>query len=65
MNEWHTLAYNEMNEIAKRDMPGVWTHGFYDGWAPNYMLAMVNLHNSIGRFLLKRRARPDRAGTAA
>jgi hypothetical protein len=39
-----------MNEMAKRDMPGVWTHGFYDGWAPNYMLAMVNLHNSIGRF---------------
>jgi len=50
VNEWHTLAYNEMNEMAKRDMPGVWTHGFYDGWAPNYMLAMVNLHNSIGRF---------------
>ncbi|HEV8495907.1 MAG TPA: M14 family zinc carboxypeptidase [Gemmatimonadaceae bacterium] len=50
VNEWHTLAYNEMNEMAKREMPGVWTHGFYDGWAPNYMLAMVNLHNSIGRF---------------
>lgn len=50
VNEWHTLAYNEMNEMTKREMPGVWTHGFYDGWAPNYMLAMVNLHNSIGRF---------------
>jgi hypothetical protein len=50
VNEWHTLAYNEMNEMAKRELPGVWTHGFYDGWAPNYMLAMVNLHNSIGRF---------------
>ncbi len=50
VNEWHTLAYNEMNEMAKREMPGVWTHGFYDGWAPNYMLAMVNLHNAIGRF---------------
>ena len=50
VNEWHTLAYNEMNEMAKRGMPGVWTHNFYDGWAPNYMLAMVNLHNSTGRF---------------
>ncbi len=50
VNEWHTLAYNEMNELAKRGLPGVWTHGFYDGWAPNYMLAMVNLHNSNGRF---------------
>jgi hypothetical protein len=50
VNEWYTLAFNEMNEMAKRGMPGVWTHNFYDGWAPNYMLAMVNLHNSTGRF---------------
>jgi hypothetical protein len=28
----------------------VWTHGFYDGWAPNYMFYMANGHNSIGRF---------------
>ena len=29
----------------------MWTHGFYDGWAPNYtLLAVANLHNSIGRF---------------
>src|SRR5262249_22560453 len=29
---------------------GVWTHGFYDGWAPNYMFYVANGHNSIGRF---------------
>ena len=50
INEWHTLAYQEINELTKRGLPGVWTHGFYDGWAPNYMLAIANLHNSIGRF---------------
>jgi hypothetical protein len=38
INEWHTLAYQEINELTKRGLPGVWTHGFYDGWAPNYML---------------------------
>src|SRR5262249_37586354 len=27
-----------------------WTHGFYDGWAPNYMFYVANGHNSIGRF---------------
>ena len=51
VNEWHTLAYQEINELTRRGLPGVWTHGFYDGWAPNYtLLAVANLHNSIGRF---------------
>ncbi len=50
INEWHQLAYQEINELTKRGLPGVWTHGFYDGWAPNYLLAITNLHNSIGRF---------------
>ena len=50
IDEWHTLAYQEITELTRRGLPGVWTHGFYDGWAPNYMLAIGNLHNSIGRF---------------
>ncbi|MDQ3698371.1 MAG: hypothetical protein M3373_10155 [Gemmatimonadota bacterium] len=50
IHEWHQIAYQEINELTKRGLPGVWTHGFYDGWAPNYMLAIANLHNSIGRF---------------
>jgi len=50
VNEWHQLAYQEINELTRRGLPGVWTHGFYDGWAPNYILAIANLHNAIGRF---------------
>ncbi|MFL5579094.1 MAG: M14 family zinc carboxypeptidase [Gemmatimonadaceae bacterium] len=50
VNEWHQLAYQEINELTRRGLPGVWTHGFYDGWAPNYMLAISNFHNSLGRF---------------
>jgi hypothetical protein len=51
VDEWHTLAYHEITELTRRGLPGVWTHGFYDGWAPNYtILAVANLHNSIGRF---------------
>jgi hypothetical protein len=50
INEWHQLAYDEINEMTKRNVPGVWTHGFYDGWAPNYMFFIANGHNSIGRF---------------
>src|SRR5258705_11015888 len=51
VDEWHTLAYQEITELTRRGLPGVWTHGFYDGWAPNYTLqAAATLHNSIGRF---------------
>jgi hypothetical protein len=51
VDEWHTLAYQEITELTRRGLPGVWTHGFYDGWAPNYtLLSVANLHNSIGRF---------------
>ncbi|MBI3949325.1 MAG: hypothetical protein HY314_02560 [Acidobacteria bacterium] len=50
IDEWHMLAYHEIEEMTKRGVPGVWTHGFYDGWAPNYMFYVANGHNSIGRF---------------
>ena len=50
IDEWSLLAYHEIEELTKRGVPGVWTHGFYDGWAPNYMFYVANGHNSIGRF---------------
>ncbi len=50
VNEWQKLAYHEIEEMTKRGVVGVWTHGFYDGWAPNYMFYAANGHNSIGRF---------------
>lgn len=50
VNEWQLLAYHEIEEMTKRGVPGVWTHGFYDGWAPNYMFYVANGHNAIGRF---------------
>jgi hypothetical protein len=50
ISEWHTLAYNEITELTRRGLAGVWTHGFYDGWAPNYVMAITQFHNSTGRF---------------
>lgn len=50
VSEWQDLAYHEIEEMTKRGVTGVWTHGFYDGWAPNYMFYVANGHNSIGRF---------------
>src|SRR2546423_13818205 len=50
IDEWQLLASHEVEELTKRGVPGVWTHGFYDGWAPNYMFYVANGHNAIGRF---------------
>jgi hypothetical protein len=50
ISEWQEMAYQEIEELTKRGVIGVWTHGFYDGWAPNYLLSIANNHNSIGRF---------------
>jgi len=50
ISEWQQMAYYEIEEMTKRGVIGVWTHGFYDGWAPNYLLSIANNHNSIGRF---------------
>ena len=50
INEWQKLAYHEIEEMTKRGVPGIWTHGFYDGWAANYLMQVAHGHNSIGRF---------------
>jgi len=50
VNEWWLLAQNEMMEMVKRNVPGVWTYNYYDGWVPNYMFWIGVTHNSIGRF---------------
>jgi hypothetical protein len=50
IDEWQILAHQEVDDLTRQGVPGVWTHGFYDGWAPNYAFFAANCHNSIGRF---------------
>jgi hypothetical protein len=50
IDEWHNLAHEEVTQLTKRGMPGVWTHAFYTGWAANYLFWIGNTRNSIGRF---------------
>lgn len=49
-NEWWVLAQNDVIEMTKKGVPGVWTYGFYDGWTPNYMFFIAHGHNAVGRF---------------
>jgi Zinc carboxypeptidase len=59
IDEWWMLAKNDVMEMTKRGVPGVWTYGFYDGWVPNYMFFIANSHNAIGRFYEVQSYGPD------
>lgn len=50
IDEWHRMGFNEMDELTRRGLPGVWLHGFWDGWAPNYLFWLGAGRNSIARF---------------
>lgn len=58
-DEWWVLAKNDVMELTKRGVPGVWTYGFYDGWVPNYLFFIANSHNAIGRFYEVQSYGPD------
>jgi len=49
-SEWNLIAWWEVTRLTSFGMPGVWTHGFWDGWAPNYFFSVANNHNALGRF---------------
>jgi hypothetical protein len=61
IDEWWMLAENDVLEMTKRGVPGVWTYGFYDGWTPNYLFFLVHSHNATGRFYEVRSYGPDTA----
>jgi len=59
VNEWWMMAQADVMELTKRDVPGVWTYGFYDGWTPNYLFFAAHAHNAIGRFYEVQSYGPD------
>jgi hypothetical protein len=50
IDEWHRMGFHEMDELTQRGLPGVWVHGFWDGWAPNYLFWLGAGRNTIARF---------------
>ncbi len=59
VTEWWTMAQNDVMELTKRGVPGVWTYGFYDGWTPNYMFFVAHTKNATGRFYEVQSYGPD------
>ena len=50
IDEWHRMGFHEVDELTRRGLPGVWLHGFWDGWAPNYLFWLGAGRNTIARF---------------
>ncbi len=50
VQEWERMAITEVQALTAMGLPGVWSHGFYDGWAPNYLFWVGMGRNTVGRF---------------
>lgn len=50
VSEWQWMSNYEVTQLTSEGMPGVWTHAFYDGWYPGYLLWVTNTRNAVGRF---------------
>jgi hypothetical protein len=48
-NEWQMLGWNNVQEMTRFGMPGVFTHGDFDTWSPGYLMFMAATHNGISR----------------
>lgn len=48
-NEWQLIGWNNVNEMTKFGMPGVFTHGTFDTWSPSYLMFIAASHNGISR----------------
>lgn len=48
-NEWQMLGWNNVQEMTRLGMPGVFAHGNFDTWSPGYLMFMAATHNGISR----------------
>src|SRR5579859_3390332 len=48
-NEWQMLGWDNVQEMTKNGLPGVFTHGDFDTWSPGYLMFIAATHNGISR----------------
>ena len=48
-DEWQMMGWNNVSEMTKLGMPGVFTHGTFDTWSPSYLMFIAATHNGISR----------------
>jgi hypothetical protein len=47
--EWQQLGWDNVQQLTKMGMPGVFTHGDFDTWSPGYLMFIAAMHNGISR----------------
>ncbi len=48
-DEWQMIGWNNVSELTKFGMPGVFAHGDFDTWSPGYLMFIAATHNGISR----------------
>ncbi len=48
-NEWQMIGWNNVQEMTRMGMPGVFAFGNFDTWSPGYLMFMAATHNGISR----------------
>src|SRR6476661_1076245 len=48
-DEWQMIGWNNVSEMTKFGMPGVFAHGNFDTWSPGYLMFIAATHNGISR----------------
>jgi hypothetical protein len=48
-NEWQLIGWNNVNEMTRMGMPGVFAWGTMDTWSPGYLFFIAATHNGISR----------------
>jgi hypothetical protein len=48
-DEWQLIGWNNVSEMTKLGMPGVFAHGTFDTWSPGYLMFIAAAHNGISR----------------
>ncbi len=48
-NEWQMIGWNNVQEMTRFGMPGVFAFGTFDTWSPGYLMFMAATHNGISR----------------
>jgi hypothetical protein len=49
VDEWQLIGWNNVSEMTKFGMPGVFTHGTFDTWSPGYLMFIAAMHNGTSR----------------
>ncbi len=48
-NEWQMVGWNNVQEMTRLGMPGVFAFGNFDTWSPGYLMFIAATHNGISR----------------